>query len=259
MNSDSTGGNRFEAYRFFLKDTIRLRIDFSQTHQSRNLPPPPLQKPCPPNAVRISLPEGRESLARLARMSVAEAIVRRESIRNYTPDAMTLEELSAVLYGVQGVRAVISPDSALRTVPSAGARHSFETYVAANRIEGLSPGVYRYLPFDGELVQVSLDPRIGRKAAQACLGQMFIATAAATLFWTTIPARMEWRYDLAAHKVIALDAGHVVQNLYLVCTCLGAGACAVAAYHQDACDRLLEVDGTDEFTVYLAAIGKRRP
>ena len=70
--------------------------------------------------------------------------------------------------------------------------------------------------------------------------------AAVTFFWAAIPARMEWRYDLAAHKVIALDAGHVCQNLYLACESLDAGVCAIAAYDQDACDRLLGVDGDEE-------------
>jgi hypothetical protein len=31
----------------------------------------------------------------------------------------------------------------------------------------------------------------------------------------------------------------------------------IAAYDQEACDQLLGVDGEDEFTVYLAAVGKR--
>jgi SagB-type dehydrogenase family enzyme len=79
-----------------------------------------------------------------------------------------------------------------------------------------------------------------------------------TFFWTAIPARMEWRYDLAAHKVMALDAGHVGQNLYLAVQSLGAGTCAIAAYDQEACDRLLGVDGDDEFTLYIAPVGKRQ-
>lgn len=64
------------------------------------------------------------------------------------------------------------------------------------------------------------------------------------------------RNGLASHKVIALDAGHVCQNLYLACEAVGAGACAIAAYDQDAMDELLGVDGRDEFTVYLAPVGK---
>jgi SagB-type dehydrogenase family enzyme len=70
---------------------------------------------------------------------------------------------------------------------------------------------------------------------------------------------MEWRYGLAAHKVIALDAGHVCQNLYLACEAIGAGTCAIGAYDQDALDALLEVDGRDEFAVYLAPVGKIGP
>jgi SagB-type dehydrogenase family enzyme len=256
MNSVRNHDKRFEANRFFLKDTIRRQIDFSRTDQNRHLPPPPLQKPFPPDATRISLPDGAASLARLGRMPIGEAITRRKSVRDYTAAPFTLEELSALLWATQGVRKVLSRSSALRTVPSAGARHAFETYVAAVRIEALPSGLYRYLPFDGQLVLVAIDAQIGKKAASACLGQRFVAAAAAVFFWTAIPARMEWRYDMAAHKVIAIDAGHVCQNLYLACTSLGAGTCAIAAYDQDACDRLLGADGDEEFTVYAAPVGK---
>jgi SagB-type dehydrogenase family enzyme len=68
---------------------------------------------------------------------------------------------------------------------------------------------------------------------------------------------MEWRYGIAAHKVIAIDAGHVCQNLYLACEAIGAGACAIAAYDQEGMDKLLRIDGDDEYAVYLASVGKR--
>ncbi len=71
-----------------------------------------------------------------------------------------------------------------------------------------------------------------------------------------MPYRMEWRYDIAAHKVIAIEAGHVCQNLYLATAAIGAGTCAVAAYNQELMDQLLRVDGKDEFTIYLAPVGK---
>jgi SagB-type dehydrogenase family enzyme len=257
MNLDRKFDKPFEKNRFFLKDTIRQEIDFSQTAQSRHVPAPPIQKPISPDSIRIQLPEGAAALARLGRMPIGEAIIRRESVRDYSAASFTLEELSALLWATQGVRRVLSPTTALRTVPSAGARHAFETYVLASRVEGLSSGLYRYLPFDGQLAQLAVDEQIGRKAAAACLGQTFIADAVVTFFWTAIPARMEWRYDLAAHKVIAIDAGHVCQNLYLACTGMGAGSCAIAAYDQKACDRLLGVDGEEEFTVYISPVGKR--
>lgn len=257
MNTNDQSGKPYEKDRFFLKDIIRRQIDFSLTHQNLRLPSPPVQKPVPPDALRVTLPDGTAALARLGSMPIGEAIAQRESVRDYSAEPLDLEELSALLWATQGVRKMLSPSTALRTVPSAGARHAFETYVMANRIEGLMPGIYRYLPFDGQLLQLATDEQLGHKAAAACLGQSFVASAAAAFFWTTIPSRMEWRYDRAAHKVIAIDAGHVCQNLYLVSTCLGAGACAIAAYDQEACDRLLGIDGDEEFTIYIAAVGKR--
>ncbi len=255
--SQGKSAGRFDQSRFFLKDEIRRMIDFRQTAQNRGLPAPPVQKPCPEGALRIDLPDGTDSLARLCSLPVAEAVIQRESVRAYTEEPLSLEELSALLFATQGIRRVVTRESALRTVPSAGARHSFETYVAAIRVQGLQSGIYRYLPLDGQLARLYVDDQVGPKAAEACLRQRFVAGSAATFFWTTIPARMEWRYDLAAHKAIALDAGHVCQNLYLASTAMGAGACAIAAYDQSACDRLLGVDGREEFTVYIGAVGKR--
>jgi SagB-type dehydrogenase family enzyme len=257
MGSQQKINKRYEKNRFFLKDTIRRQIDFRETDQNRGEPAPPIQKPCPADAVRIALPDGRTSLKGLCGMSLADAIIRRESVRSFSDAPLSLEELSSILWAAQGVREMLSTECALRTVPSAGARHAFETYVAASNIEGLQPGLYRYLPFDAELTQLSLDNDIGLKAANACLGQRFVATAAATFFWTAIPSRMEWRYDLAAHKVIALDAGHVGQNVYLTCTAIGAGSCAIAAYDQEACDELLGIDENEEFTLYINTVGKR--
>jgi hypothetical protein len=47
--------NPLDTGREFLKDTIRRKIDFSQTDQNQGVPPPPLEKPYPPEAARIKL------------------------------------------------------------------------------------------------------------------------------------------------------------------------------------------------------------
>ena len=44
-----------EQYRYFLKDSIRLAIDFSQTDQSSGIAPPPLEKPYAADSERIDL------------------------------------------------------------------------------------------------------------------------------------------------------------------------------------------------------------
>jgi SagB-type dehydrogenase family enzyme len=67
---------------------------------------------------------------------------------------------------------------------------------------------------------------------------------------------MEWRYHIDSHKVIAIDAGHVGQNLYLACEALGCGTCAIGAYDQEYFDELLELDGEEEFVIYAAPVGR---
>lgn len=89
-------------------------------------------------------------------------------------------------------------------------------------------------------------------------GQAFAGAGAVTFSWTAVFYRMEWRYGDASYKVIALDAGHVCQNLYLACEALSAGVCAIAAYDQKRADKLVGVDGEEEFVIYMAAAGKVR-
>jgi len=68
---------------------------------------------------------------------------------------------------------------------------------------------------------------------------------------------MEWRYGPAAHRVLPLDAGHVCQNLYLAAEAIGAGVCAVGAYDQQALDRLLRLDGEEEFRALPGRSGQK--
>ncbi len=244
-----------EQYRYFLKDSVRLTIDFSETDQSRGKPAPPVQKPVPAGAKRVALVPFHDWKG-VGNMDLTLAMAERRSVRQFTSDPLTPDELSYLLWATQGIREKVSPSTAFRTVPSAGCRHSFETYLCAMNVVGLEPGIYRYLPLEHQLALVSAIPDVGPRIAQAALGQTFVGRAAATFVWTAVPYRMEWRYGLAAHKVIAIDAGHVCQNLYLACAAIKAGTCAVAAYHQQALDALLGVDGEDEFALYLAPVGK---
>ena len=248
-------GSDVTAGRYFLKDTVRQHTDFSATDQSQGVPAPPIEKPFSPDTRRVVLP-ARDQWKHVGSMDLAQAIGQRQSQRRYKQDPICLDELAFLLWATQGIRKVMNPGTALRTVPSAGARHAFETYLCVLNVDALDPGIYRYLPIEHELVHVSTVANLPVRLADGTLGQVFAGNAAVTFVWTAIPYRMEWRYGPAAHKVIALDAGHVCQNLYLACEAIGAGTCAIAAYDQEAMDRLLGVDGQDEFTVYLAPVGK---
>jgi SagB-type dehydrogenase family enzyme len=242
-------------YKYFLKDTIRRQVDFSKTAQSRGVAPPPIQKPCPEDAQKITLPGSRQ-WETIKPVSIVDAIARRQSRRASTKGDLLLSELSFLLWATQAIRQKAAEYHALRTVPSAGCRHSFETYIAAFRVRGLEKAIYRYLPLSHELVKHAEPENPEATVARMALGQSFAGKSAATFIWTTIPARMEWRYAEASYKVIALDAGHVCQNLYLACEAAGCGTCAIAAYDQQYCDEVLGIDGQEEFTIYMAPVSK---
>jgi len=230
-----------------------------QTDQSRNLPAPPIQKPYPADARLIDLIPPEQ--IRLGTAPLRDVISRRESRRKFSSLPLTLEGLSFLLWATQGIRQVISQDGrplrSFRTVPSGGGRHALETYLVINRVTGLDLGLYRYLPIEHKLLFINSQPDLAEKLAHACMEQTFIKEGAVIFAWTTIPYRTEWRYSIVAHKTIALDAGHVCQNLYLAAEAIDAGTCAIGAYHQKPVDDLIGVDGEDEFVIYLAPVGKQ--
>jgi len=245
-----------EQQRYFLKDSVRLTIDFNLTDQSRGIAPPPIEKPYAPDSLRIDL-VAKDEWQSISSIELISAIQNRSSLRQFTPEPLTLEEASFLLWATQGIRQKAGESTAFRTVPSAGCRHALETYLCVLNVTGLEQGIYRYLPIEHQLLLVSREKDLPQKITAAALNQSFIGRAPVCFIWTAIPYRMEWRYDMAAHKVIAIDAGHVCQNLYLASAAIGGGTCAVAAYHQDMMDKLLSLDGDDEFTLYLAPVGKR--
>ena len=248
--------DRISMHRAFMKSVFGS-LGPGASDQSAGVPPPPLQLPFDKNAQRISLPKPDRGL--LTNNDLFVCIEKRESRREWTRETLSLQELSFLLWATQGVKEVLGGGYAtVRTVPSAGARHAFETYLAVNRIEGLEEGVYRYLPLSHELIFLFSDADMRRELDRAAFGQRFVADSAATFIWSCVPYRGEWRYTIAAHKVMLLDAGHLCQNLYLACEAIGAGTCAIGAYDQDAIDAFLRLDGQDEFVVYLAPVGKAR-
>jgi SagB-type dehydrogenase family enzyme len=246
-----------ESGRYFLTDRIREEVNFYLTPQSQGETPPPIQKPASPDARIIKLPE--RDAWNISPCDLQNAIAKRQSHRKFNNDPLSLTELAFLLWATQGVRERVNEAAALRTVPSAGCRHPFETYLAVQRVEGLDGGIYRYLPLDNALVfERGVDNLPGHLTA-ATHGQRFAGQAAVTFIWTAIPERTEWRYAEASYKVIALDAGHVCQNLYLACEAVRAGTCAIAAYNQTLVDALLGVDSKEEFSIYIAPIGKINP
>jgi SagB-type dehydrogenase family enzyme len=231
----------------------------SDTDQSRGLPAPAALKTVPAGAMRIDLVD--PGAVSVGTMSLADAIGRRRSHRTFSDEPLTLEEVSYLLWCAQGVTATVRDATgaavqSFRTAPSGGARYPLESYLLAHRVKDLPPGMYRYLPVEHKLAVLGDPGSLAAAVQAACYGRPFVGQAAAVFVWTAVPYRTEWRYAYLAHRMIAMEAGHVCQNLYLGAESIGAGACAVLGYDQTSMDQLLGVDGRNEFTLYLACVGK---
>ena len=229
-----------------------------ESDQSRGIPQPLLENRPPENAVVTALPDPAET--KLVLNGIRECILKRKSRRKYTRKPLSIEEVSFLLWASQGVKKIVpaytnTGRATLRTVPSAGARHPFETYLAVNEVTGLNPGIYRYSALNHTLIFLYSPEGLGIKLTEASVGQSFVGIAPAVFIWTCKPYLGEWRYMGESHKVMLIDAGHVCQNLYLAAEALGLGTVGIGAYSQKLIDKLLNLDGEDEFAVYYAPVG----
>ena len=247
--------NKNDNCRDFLKASAFIDLESIETDQNKEMPEPPIQKQCPENVKLIDLVS--PDLFTCGQMDILSTLRKRKTRHAYSDVPLTLEEFSFLLWSVQGIKKIVKNGYAtLRTVPSAGARHCFETYIAVFNVEGLKKGIYRYLPLDHKIYFIDCPDNLEELLSDACLKQDFVSKGAVTFIWSVIPYRMEWRYDIASYKLICLDAGHLCENLYLASESIGAGTSAIAAYDQKKIDNLLHLDGEDEFCIYIAPVGK---
>ncbi len=219
----------------------------------------PAEKRVPQGAKLIALVPPKQ--LRLGDMPVRDAMAMRRSTREFSDATISAEELSYLLWATQGITAVQRDDAGeivqrFRAAPSAGARYPLETYLAINRVQGVAAGIYRYLPDEHQLLLIREDAQLSGKVMAACYGKPEIGSAPVIFIWSATPYRTEWKYTYLAHRMIAMEAGHVCENLYLAAASCGTGACAMLSYHQPKMDELLGLDGKDEFTIYLACVGK---
>lgn len=226
-----------------------------ESDQDRKLPQPPLCKE------PMAAPEARIPLTRdfsgLSLKNDLTALIRdRRSARVYTQEAVSLDQLSFLLWATQGVKGIRGKNYAtLRTVPCGGARHEFETYLLVRNVDGLETGRYHYLPMEHALEFLGPVDDVEEEIAATLSGQKWAAKAAVVFYWAMVAYRAEWRYGIYAHRVAMIDVGHVGQNLYLACTGLGLGTCGIAAFSHERTCSLFGLDGEDEYTVYTAPVG----
>ncbi|MCW4006775.1 MAG: SagB/ThcOx family dehydrogenase [Candidatus Bathyarchaeota archaeon] len=189
-----------------------------------------------------------------AHMPLSEVIKNRKSIRRFSSKPLSFAELSYLLWASTGIRKQNNPHQ-FRTAPSAGALYPIETYVAANNIQTLTQGLYHYNIEHNALEQLQTG-NFSDALTQAALNQEMCSEAPAVLIWTAVFPRQKWKYQQRAYRYVYIDAGHIAQNLALAATSLELGTCQIGAFYDDQINQLLQVDGTNESTIYLSVTGQ---
>ena len=218
-------------------------------------------KAAPPPAAIKRYP-GRETidLRRPGRGDpLATVLHARRTWRRYSSQPVTLDELGTMLALSAGVQQWVEGADVtipLKTSPSGGARHATECYVVARDIAGLKKGIYHYAPARHGLTRIG-KPVSSVRMRSYVPGSEYFAKASAMVFFTSIFARILWRYPYTrAYRAALIESGHVCQTFLLAATSLGLAPFSVMALADSVIERDLGIDGITESVLYAAGVGR---
>lgn len=187
----------------------------------------------------IELPDVRRDSS----VSLETTLAQRRSVREFTNRSLDSEELSQLLWAMQG----LTRGGAGRTNPSAGALYPLEIYVVTAR------GLYHYLPAGHRIEQLSTEDLRGA-LSDAALGQEAVRDAPAVFVICGVFPRTEAKYGDRAERYVHLEAGHVGQSLLLQAVALDLGGVPVGAFSDEEIQDVLGL-ADDHEPVYLVPIG----
>ena len=197
-----------------------------------------------PRFPRIALPAMAEE------GELAELLARRETQRVFSTEPMTLDELARVLHSCRIVDHERQPER--RTYPSAGARFPIEIYPLVFNVEGLEPGCYHY-DIAGDTLEILWEKDLSEDMVR--IVSPHLTRTAVALVFTAVIARAEVKYGVRAYAFSLLEAGHMAQNISLVCTKLGIGCCPVGGFVNDTLVKIIDLT-EHEIPIYVYGMGK---
>ncbi|MCU7921996.1 MAG: SagB/ThcOx family dehydrogenase [Candidatus Thiodiazotropha sp. (ex Dulcina madagascariensis)] len=184
--------------------------------------------------------------------ALIDVLQERRSIREYSTQPLTLQEVAQLLWSAQG----ITSREGFRTAPSAGALYPLVLHLVAGTVEGLASGNYRYDPHSHTLeMVVAGDLRPG--LAHTALDQGWIQQASAAVVISAVFSRTTRKYGDRGVRYAHMEAGYAGQNLFLQAEAMGLATVVVGAFDDDALKALLHLP-TDEQPLSILPIGYPR-
>ncbi len=202
--------------------------------------------------IRLPIPEPGKT------PGAEEVMMSRRTLREYTGEPVTMDEVGRLLYFTNGITGSLPLDRGtllLRSSPSAGALYPIEIYQVAFAVDGLPQGVYHY-EVEGNALELVRPGYFLEEVFEITHRQEMVLRASVCLLLTAVFGRTKAKYGERGYRYVLLDAGHLAQNLYLESTALGLGCATIGGFLDDRANRLLGVDGLEESVVYMATVGR---
>lgn len=192
--------------------------------------------------------------------TLEEAIEDRCSCRVFDNEPLDFAKLGTILkraYGVTGIETFGRMDFPSRPVPSGGGLYPLEINLVCQNVAGLPPGIYHYLPELNvlECVQEAVLPAV--LLTYLFMGQHKLVSAPVLIVVSAVLERSMKKYGDRGYRYVLFEAGHVVQNMNLVSTALGLGACNMGGFFDDELAKLIGLNTEIEVALYATAIGNR--
>jgi len=188
-------------------------------------------------------------------VSLEMTIHQRRTVRSFHSKALTLTQLSQLLWAAQGIT---DPAGFKRAAPSAGALYPMDIYGAVGEdcIKGLNPGVYLYNPATHSF-SLTQEGDSRRNIAMASLGQMWMSYAPITFVVTAEYSRITGKYGQRGVRYAMIEAGHIGQNIFLQSQAMGLEAGIVGAFEDQKVIQVMGIKSTHE-PLLLMPVGYKK-
>lgn len=183
--------------------------------------------------------------------SVEEAINMRRSLREFSEDALTIQQISKLLWAAQGIT---GEDGMKRTAPSAGATYPMEVYILIGDVEGIAGGLYHYLPRQHQLVMLR-GGELRSDLEKATLKQGMLQEAPISIILTALYNRTTRHYGERGVRYVHMEAGHIGQNVHLQAEAMGLGTCMIGAFQDQEVREFLGLRIEEEVPLYIMPVG----
>lgn len=174
----------------------------------------------------------------------------RRSHRHFSDAFPNREQLARILWFAHG----IVTDRCQGPTPSAGGLQSLELYLATWNPTWLPQGCFHYDRIGHHLSQIG--PGSDRSQWQTWVPSLESTNGGAGLFIVIGDlSRITERYGSRGARMLLLEAGHLMQNLCLICASIDWAVLPLGLYEEDPLRRQLCLE-SNEHPLYLGLLGQ---